>query len=169
MSWLSKLFAARDRRRAQRHLSPPIMAFYWDGGVSSPHEVPDISNTGIYVKTEDRWTPSTLLRVTLQRTSEETQESEETLMVQCRVVRTGTDGVGMAIMLAEEDQSDFPAALETMATRRQLTKFLERLLAEATGNPIPEAPYLPFPEAEQAPGPANSSNQTVEQDPKEDK
>ncbi len=146
MNWLAKLFAARDRRRARRHFSLPLIAFYWDGALSTPHAVPDISHRGLFVRTQDRWLPRTLVRVTLRKSSERPDKSEETLTVQCRVVRAGEDGVGMAIMLAEEEKSDFPATLESLATRKQLNEFFERLLADPKETPLPEPPYLPFPE-----------------------
>lgn len=79
----------------------------------------------------------------------------ETITVQCKVVRTGEDGVGMAIMLAEEDQSEFPATLGSLATRRQLNQFFERVLTDATETPKAEHPYLPFPDLEQVTAQAN--------------
>jgi hypothetical protein len=143
-----------------------VLAFYWDGGMPTPHSVPDISPTGIYVKTDDRWTPSSLIRVTLQMQSEDPEKADESITVQCRVVRTGEDGVGMAIVLAEEDQSEFPGALGSLATRRQLNKFLEHLLAEMPQQPPDDSPYLPFPDLEQTAEPANPS---AEHDPQQNK
>lgn len=122
------------------------MAFYWDGGVSHPHVVPDISHSGIFVRTVDRWFPRTLVRVTLQRKSDNPQESEETLTVQCRVVRSAEDGVGMAIMLADEDKTRYSDGVGSLATRKQLNKFLEQVREAAEKLPPPESPYLPFPE-----------------------
>jgi hypothetical protein len=169
MSWLSKLFAPPDRRKASRHPSPPLLAFYWDGESPKPHAVPDISRNGIFVKTEDRWTASSILRVTLQTQSEDPQKSGETITVQCRVVRAEEDGVGMAILLAEENRSGSPAALGSPATRRQFKKFIEHLAAEMTEKPLPDPPHLPFPEPVQMTAPASYGDQAAEQDPKDNK
>lgn len=144
MNWLSKLLG-REKRRFRRHLAPPLTAFYWDGGHSTPRVVPDISQNGIFIRTEDRWFPRTLMRVTLQRKSNDPKKSEESITLQCRVVRAGEDGVGMAIMFADEDKSPFPVRLGSTATRKQLGKFIERLLAEERESPIPATPHLPFP------------------------
>lgn len=138
MNWLSKLFADPDKRRARRHSSLPVIAIYWDGGLYTPHTVPDISQNGFFVHTEDRWSPRTLIRVTLRKESEDSEKSAESIMLQCRVARIEENGVGLAIMLAEEDKSAFPALLGSMATRGQLNKFLERLHVEATETLIPE-------------------------------
>lgn len=145
MNWLSKLFS-RDQRRSRRLPSPPILAFYWDGGVSHPHVVPDISHTGIFLRTADRWFPRTMVRVTLQRKTDNPQQSEETITVQCRVVRSAEDGVGMAIMLAEEDKTEYPASLGSLASRKQLNKFLEQVREAAEKINPAESPYLPFPD-----------------------
>ena len=145
MNWLSKLSALFDKRRSRRLLSPPLMAFYWDGGNATPHPVPDISHGGVFVKTPDRWSPRTLIRITLQRKSEDPQESDESITVQCRVVRAGEDGVGMAIMLAENNKREHSEGVGSLATRKQLNAFLEHLREDANGTPGPETPYLPFP------------------------
>ncbi len=164
MKWLSKLFSGRDRRRSKRHFSPPLMAFYWDGGIPIPHPVPDISRTGLFVKTADRWFPRTLLRVTLQKQSEDPEMPDETITVQCRVVRTGDDGVGMAFMLAEEDRESFGLSLGSLATRKQLNRFFEDLVADANGLPVMENPYLPFPELVETGKQFNPDDLTAGQD-----
>lgn len=150
MNWLARLFSARERRRSKRHFSPPLMAFYWDGGIPVPHNVPDISKTGLFVKTADRWFPRTLLRVTLQKQSTDPERSDETITVQCRVVRTGEDGVGMAFMLAEDARDELGASVGALATRKELNQFFEHLVSDVTGVPFADHPFLPFPELAQA-------------------
>ena len=147
MKWLSRIFNLRDRRRDTRKLSPPLMAFYWDGGIPVPHSVPDISRTGLFLKTPDRWYPRTLLRITLQRRTRDPLEPEETITVQCRVVRTGHEGVGMAFMLADGYRSESPASVGRLASRKDLHKFFERLASDfEEDSQLEEHPYLPFPD-----------------------
>lgn len=167
MSWLSKLFSAPDKRGAPRLFSPPLIAVYWDGGLSAPHVVPDISPTGVFVRTPDRWSPRTLIRITLRRRPEDRDGAGETITVQCRVVRAAEDGVGMAIMLAEEDKTDYPVALGSLATRKQLNAFLERVRADATGTPIPETPFLPFPSLTPATQPTRPGHPIPNRGPEE--
>ena len=147
MKWLSRIFNLRDRRRETRKLSPPLMAFYWDGGIPIPHAVPDISRTGLFLKTPDRWHPRTLLRVTLQRKTQDPLEPEETITVQCRVVRTGHEGVGMAFMLADGYHDGSPNTVGRLASRKDLNRFFERLASDFENEaPLPGHPYLPFPD-----------------------
>ena len=139
MKWLAKLFK-RERRRSKRYPNPPVNAFYWDGGHSTPRRVSNISYHGLYIRTEDRWYPRTLIRVTLQRTSLDPQIEGESIMLLCRVVRTDEEGIGMAIVLAEEDKSDYPISLGSQATRKELNKFIERMLTGATSTPMTKTP-----------------------------
>lgn len=148
MKWLSRIFNLRDRRRDTRTLSPPLMAFYWDGGIPVPHAVPDISRTGLFLKTPDRWHPRTLLRVTLQRMTQDPLEAEETITVQCRVVRTGHEGVGMAFMLADGYRDGSPTNVGRLASRKDLHRFFERLALDFSGDSATvDHPFLPFPDA----------------------
>lgn len=147
MKWLSRIFNLRDRRRATRKQSPALMAFYWDGGLPVPHAVPDISRTGLFLKTPERWHPRTLLRVTLQRRTQDPLEPEETITVQCRVVRTGRDGVGMAFMLADGHRDGSPNDVGRLATRKELHRFFERLGSDVEeDSQAVDHPYLPFPD-----------------------
>lgn len=157
MKWLSKIFSARDRRGAARHPSPPLMAFYWDGGIPIPHAVPDISRTGLFVKTAERWHPRTLLRVTLQKKSNDPLLPDETITLQCRVVRTGNEGVGMAFMVAEGFSGNGHSSVGRLATRKDLNRFFESLAGDYSGFPLSEDPFLPFPDLSPAPDRAASN------------
>ena len=161
MKWLSKLFAAPNRRRSKRHVSPPLMAFYWDGEASKPHSVPDISQTGLFVRTPDRWYPRTLLRVTLQRPAADSEQADDTITLLCRVVRTGDDGVGMAIMLAGQDQSDSGASVGSLATPKQLKKFIEHVVKATTETPAAEGLHLEFSELGSITDPSSPNDQTA--------
>lgn len=151
MRWLSRILSARDRRRDARQLSPPLMAFYWDGGIPVPHPVPDISRTGLFLQTADRWHPRTLLRVTLQRKADDAVTPDDTITVQCRVVRTGGDGVGMAFMLAEGTRDGKAESSGRLASKKDLNRFLRDLVSDFNGEEEVEHPYLPFPELSSAP------------------
>lgn len=145
MNWLSKLLG-REKRRSKRHLAPPLMAFYWDGGVSGPHSVPDISRDGVFVSTGDQWFPNTMIRLTLQRNSEDPQKSEESITVQGRVIRAAEDGVGMAIMFARKGHSGSSTSAGCLATRKQLKEFIEHLVEDSKENSIANASNPPFSE-----------------------
>jgi hypothetical protein len=88
-----------DRRRTERVGAPRLVAYYWNGSQPAPHRVRDISSSGTYLMTEDRWHPGTLLMITLQKpvTAADTRSSRS-IRVQSKVIRSGTDGLGLAFV-----------------------------------------------------------------------
>lgn len=70
----------------------------------------------------------------------------------------------MAFMLAEEDREGSGTGLGSLATRKQLNRFFEDLVAEAAGLPIIEHPYLPFPELAETGEQINPDDLTAGQD-----
>lgn len=91
-------FAPRRRRSAARRTTPTLVAHYWNGGAPGSQPVRDISESGFYLTTRERWYPGTLLMVTLQRTGAATGEAVS-ITVQSRVVREDKDGVAFAFVL----------------------------------------------------------------------
>jgi hypothetical protein len=82
----------------------------------------------MYLLTEQRWYPNTLITMTLVRSDKPDADPERSLQLTARVVRAGTDGVGMAFVLprsnrAGEEQNSFGA----QANRKDLIEFLARL------------------------------------------
>lgn len=148
IKWLSRVLSMQERRRSERKFSPPLMAFYWDGGAPSPRLVPDISRSGMFLKTSDRWYPQTLLRVTLQKNPEDSSQSDEAITVQCRVVRADDDGIGVAFMLAEGPSRKDPMDTVRLATQKDLNRFIQGLVSDFHEMEDPEYPRLPFPEFE---------------------
>lgn len=146
IKWLSRVLSIRERRRSERKPSPPLMAFYWDGGAPAPRLVPDISRTGMFLKTPDRWSPRTLLRVTLQKKPEDSNQSDEAITVQCRVVRADDDGIGVAFMLAEGPSRRDQVDTVRLATQKDLNRFIQSLISEFQETEEQEYPRLPFPE-----------------------
>ena len=83
-----------ERRRSKRHPLPGLVAYYWTGGTPQANQIGDISSTGFYLLTVERWIPDTLIRMTLQRPGPKGDKAEEAISVISRVVRWGEDGVG---------------------------------------------------------------------------
>jgi uncharacterized membrane protein (UPF0127 family) len=83
-----------DRRRSKRHPLPGLVAYYWTGGTPQAHQIGDISSTGFYLLTKERWVPDTMIRMTLQRPGPKGDQAEEAISVISRVVRWGENGVG---------------------------------------------------------------------------
>lgn len=97
----SKKVGPSDRRRSNRHALPDLIAYYWTGGTPQAHRIGDISSTGFYLLTKERWVPDTVIRMTLQRTLAGGANSEDAISVLSRVVRWGEDGVGHEFILLD--------------------------------------------------------------------
>ena len=100
-SWRTRLqrWLIPDRRRATRYEAPQLVAFSWSGATPQARRVGNISNTGMYLLTEERWLPGTMIAMTLQKANSKGDNPEDALAIQTRVVRWGTDGEGLDFIL----------------------------------------------------------------------
>ena len=120
--WLERWWSP-DPRKAPREASTGVAAYYWTGGPPEAHPVRDISPTGLYVVTEERWYPGTLILMTLQNTAFGAEVAERTICVHSRAVRWGKDGVGLQFVLQNESGDASMAA----ADKKALDRFLQKL------------------------------------------
>jgi hypothetical protein len=64
--------------------------------------VKDISATGIYILTEDRWDEGTPVPLTLHRKSTQHEDSEDDFTLPAKTVRAGEDGVALTFELPKD-------------------------------------------------------------------
>jgi PilZ domain len=133
--WIKKLTSS-DHRKAPRTESPLLVAYYWDGSVPMSHEIRNISATGFYLLTRERWHPGTVVTMTLQRTDGTKEDKEDTnperyISVMSKVVRLGQDGVGFAFVpLEARDSGAEKASKGKPAGKKALDRFMEQLKSE---------------------------------------
>src|ERR1700758_4831110 len=60
-------FLAPESDRAERRRVDQFAAYRWNGSSLTQEMVRDISSSGLYLVTRDRWQPGTILALTLQR------------------------------------------------------------------------------------------------------
>ncbi len=129
-NWFERWWSP-DPRRAPRAAGNGLAAYYWNGDAPAAHGIRDISATGMYVVTEERWYPGTLVLMTLQRSDCGEALAERAVAVNSRAVRWGADGVGLQFVLSDEREvraGRLP--LLDAAGRRELERFLEFLKKE---------------------------------------
>ena len=95
-----QLEVSTDRRLSARLSKPGLVAYYFTGGPPRAHKIGDISVTGFYMHTDERWMPGTIIRMTLQMVGTSGEGPTDTLTVHSRVVRWGPDGEGFEFVLA---------------------------------------------------------------------
>ena len=99
--WLNPVAPTNsDRRKAYRRYVPGMVAHYYTGGAPKPHDVADISMTGIYLLTDDRWMPETMIQMTLQKPCAK-GERKQSITVLAKIVRRGSDGVAAQFVTPE--------------------------------------------------------------------
>lgn len=123
-NWLASLWRP-DPRHVPRKVVPGLVAYYWTGAPPKEHRVRDISMTGLYLITEDHWYPGTLVLMTLQKTASEGRGVEDSISVQARVVRCGSDGVGLQFLLREARGTGNP--IFKTVDSKTLEQFLQKL------------------------------------------
>ncbi|HWE84199.1 MAG TPA: PilZ domain-containing protein [Terracidiphilus sp.] len=102
-----------ERRISPRRRWPHLAAFDAEGESVSLHGVRDISTTGLYVITLERWPIGTQVRLSLQRTDGLDDTTMIPTAVELRVSRWGEDGVGLEFVNADSEH----AALVSMHVR----------------------------------------------------
>ncbi|HLI03891.1 MAG TPA: PilZ domain-containing protein [Terracidiphilus sp.] len=125
--WLERWWSP-DPRRAPREAAPGLAAYYWNGAAPEPHGIRDISSSGLYVITEERWYPGTLVLMILQRTDGGEELAERSIAVLSRAVRWGHDGVGLQFVLADDRNGKQAGNGPAMgADRKEFERFLQQL------------------------------------------
>ena len=123
--WFKGSFA-RERRKAERAEATGVVAHYWDGS-STPvaHSVRDISSGGLYLLTERRWYPGTLIMLTLQRKAGFDDEDGRSITVQSKVLRAGPDGVALSFVTS--NGSSVQSDLSSTGTngKKSIRRFLD--------------------------------------------
>lgn len=140
-SWFERLWS-EERRRAERHTSLPLAAYYWDGAAPAPRQVRDISPEGMFLLTEQRWYPNTVVTMTLTRSDKPVSDPDCSIKVATRVVRSGTDGVGLAFVMPPARLREADGLFAYVAGRQELRQFLARLQADTGRNALKSASLI---------------------------
>jgi len=123
LRWLST-----DRRASKRHPLPGLVAYYWTGGAPQAFHIADISNVGIYLLTDERWFPGTMILMTLQRTNTDGDDPDDFISVLTKVIRWGSDGVGLTFVPSNTvDLNSGEPLPDTGVGKKALQRFIQRV------------------------------------------
>jgi len=95
----SEKSASPNQQRPERRTVPGLAAYHWTGSAPKQNSIRDISSTGVYLLTEERWAPGALVSLTLQTIGPPERSPERRIAVQARAIRWGEDGVGLSFIL----------------------------------------------------------------------
>jgi len=129
-NWFEELML-QHRRRALRHMAPHLVAFYSEGGAPQPRQIRNVSDSGFYLLTDQRWGPGTLITMMLQRTQESGDGSADSIAVRAKVIRVDDDGVAMAFVFSKPEDTRSVAGLiadeAAVVDKKSLDLFLQPL------------------------------------------
>jgi len=123
---LQWLFPEVNQRRAVRYPVPGLVAYYWTGGAPYSHQVGNISATGLFLLTKERWTPGTLIQMTLQQQNAKVTKNNSISLIS-EVVRWSENGSGFNFVLSDCDNVREYGILPTETVdRKTVERFLHR-------------------------------------------
>ncbi|MGO8718439.1 MAG: hypothetical protein ACLQMO_04375 [Acidobacteriaceae bacterium] len=118
--WLKKPSLPVDPR-PERRPAHGFAAYHWAGSSPKQDEIRDISSTGVYLLTEERWLTGTLVSLTLQRKGPLEKNSEHRVTLQAKAIRWGEDGVGLSFVLPKDlDSSLWESLVESAEDQTEL-------------------------------------------------
>ena len=97
--WLYPALYVKNRRGARRKHMPALVAYDTNRGGMRPFKVADISSTGLYVVTDERWPEGATVNLTLQRDGVFEERPDHRIDIKADAVRWGDDGVGLSFLL----------------------------------------------------------------------
>ena len=135
LRWLFPEAASIDRRRGERLPVPGLVAYYWTGGAPQAYQLGNVSRSGLYLLTEERWLPGTRIVMTLQKEKREAN-SEDISRVESKVIRWGEDGVGCEFVESGYVDLNTGEIIEDQKfDRAAFEQFLHRAQGLASGPP----------------------------------
>src|SRR6266568_1623578 len=139
-SWFEKAFAEGLKPRAVRRNVPGLEALHSAGPGSELDNVKDISATGIYILTKERWPQGEVSTIKLTCEDQPKEALDHEVVVQAKTVRYGDDGVGLAFVLPPGMElwlwkAEHPEPEEILNEFRvaRAVAFLKRICPSASG------------------------------------
>lgn len=128
LRFLRWLFPEVNQRRAVRYPTPGLVAFYWTGGAPHSYNVGDMSATGLFLLTKERWAPGTLIQMTLQQQDGKQHHAENSICVLSEVVRWSEDGAGFNFILTDyENVLNYGIMAGEAIDRKSVERFLHKI------------------------------------------
>ena len=115
-----------NRRGASQEPTPGLTACFWTGGSPEVHEIREISTQGMYVVTDERWYPGTIIQITIARPDAQETQSRRSISVIGKAVRSGNDGVEFEFVLRNGLDKKLAKTLPAdPVDRKELGRFLK--------------------------------------------
>ncbi len=104
-----------DRRKNARVLAHGLDVSYWTGLEQKQVKIKDISTTGLYMLTSDRWLPGAPVQLILEKRGVFEKESQPQVRLRARCARLGDDGVGLTFIEEPARASEWSKSMDIAA------------------------------------------------------
>jgi hypothetical protein len=95
-----------DQRPSRRANARSVCAHYRNLGSVAANRIRDISESGLYLVTEERWPVGTRVTMTLELTEARHSGNASPILVHLKVTRSGVDGLGLEFVSPPQDVAE---------------------------------------------------------------
>lgn len=106
LHWMNPAAVDKEQRASIRRQASELAAYVGPEEEPKKLQVGDISSTGVYLRTEERWDPGTKVALTLQRNGPAEHREDKRVEVEADAVRWGKDGVALEFAFPEAMRLD---------------------------------------------------------------
>ena len=122
-----------NRCWATRYSTPDLVAYYFTGGAPQSFQVGDMSATGLYLLTPERWAPGTLIQMTLHKQDGRGGSPKDSICVLSELVRVDENGAGFSFVLPDYRYlCAYGLRPEEMLDRKSIERFMRKIGVRAS-------------------------------------
>ncbi|HWT66020.1 MAG TPA: PilZ domain-containing protein [Terracidiphilus sp.] len=135
LHWLNPNAVSEEQRASIRRPAKELVAYTGPEGEEKKIEVGDISSSGVYLRTDERWELGKKVALSLQRNGPVSEIPDRHVEVEADTVRHDKHGMGMAFILPEKTHLDLWDAAASGQTAETGPDYIvhEMRLAQALG------------------------------------
>jgi hypothetical protein len=118
--WFDKILGS-ETGRAERREPDDFIAYYWNHSTLKEDAVRNVSSTGVYIVTNERWATGTIISLTLQKQGSLERHRGRRITTRARVVRADDEGVGLAFIVpSDHDGRSWDGLVETLVEQTKI-------------------------------------------------
>lgn len=128
LRWLLRV----NQCQAKRYSTPDLVAYYFTGGTPRSFQVRNMSATGLYVGTPERWAPGTLIQMTLHKDGRG-GSPKDSICVLSELVRFDENGAGFSFVLPDyEYLCAYGLRPEETLDSKSIERFMRKIVVRAS-------------------------------------
>jgi hypothetical protein len=129
LRWLLRV----NQCQAKRYSTPDLVAYYFTGGTPRSFQVGDMSATGLYLLTPERWAPGTLIQMTLHKQDRSGGSPKNSICVLSELVRFDEKGAGFNFVLPDYKYlCAYGLRPEEVLDRKSIERFMRKVGVRAS-------------------------------------